>query len=79
MDIASKFEQIAKIENTHAQRFKSLLNDFEDDTIYTGKSEDIWICTNCGHIHNGKEAPPACPVCGKQRGYFLNKMYFTII
>ena len=77
--IASAFDLIAKIENTHAQRFKCLINDFDDDTLYQNKNEEIWICTNCGHIHTGPAAPLICPACSKERGYFLNKMYFTII
>jgi len=23
-----------------------------------------WICTICGHIHEGDEPPDFCPVCG---------------
>lgn len=33
----------------------------------TGK----WICTNCGHVHEGRQAPAVCPVCRHDRGYFL--------
>ena len=78
-NIAICFDMIAKIENVHAQRFKGLLNDFDDDTLYQNKNEEIWICTNCGHIHTGPAAPHICPVCSKERGYFLNKLYFTIL
>ena len=50
-----------------------------DDTLYQNKNEEMWICTNCGHVHFGPAAPHVCPVCSKERGYFLNKMYFTIL
>jgi rubrerythrin len=23
-----------------------------------------WICTVCGHIHEGDKPPDVCPVCG---------------
>ena len=23
-----------------------------------------WICVDCGHEHEGDEAPEFCPVCG---------------
>ena len=78
-NIASAFELIGKIENVHATRFKSLLDDFDDDTLYQGKPQEIWICTNCGHVHQGPMAPLKCPVCSVERGYFLNKMYFDIL
>ena len=22
-----------------------------------------WVCTVCGHIHEGEEAPDTCPLC----------------
>jgi len=78
-NISSAFELIGKIENIHALRFKGLLNDFDDDTLYQNKSEEIWICTNCGHVHQGPQAPFMCPVCSKERGYFLNKSYYSIL
>ena len=35
--------------------------------------EVAWICLNCGHIHFGKEAPAACPVCAHPQAYFMEK------
>ena len=33
---------------------------------------DIKIrCMNCGHIQKGKMAPPVCPSCHYERGYFI--------
>ena len=23
-----------------------------------------WVCTVCGYIHEGEEAPEVCPICG---------------
>ncbi|MBQ7900487.1 MAG: rubrerythrin family protein [Clostridia bacterium] len=78
-NISTVFDMIAKIENIHAQRFKNLLDDFEDDKLYQKENDQIWICTNCGHIHTGPGAPHVCPVCTKPRGYFMNKEYITIL
>ncbi|WP_354000878.1 rubredoxin-like domain-containing protein, partial [Campylobacter jejuni] len=25
--------------------------------------EELWVCEVCGHIHRGKKAPAACPLC----------------
>ena len=30
-----------------------------------------WMCMNCGHIQKGKMAPPVCPSCHYERGYFI--------
>ena len=78
-NIAAAFTMIAKIENIHAQRFKNLLDDFEDNKLYVKDGDQTWICTNCGHIHTGPSAPDVCLVCNVQRGYFLHKDYFTIL
>ncbi|MBE5874630.1 MAG: rubrerythrin family protein, partial [Lachnospiraceae bacterium] len=32
--------------------------------------DTIWKCTNCGHIHIGKQAPEICPVCSHPQAYF---------
>ena len=29
------------------------------------------MCTNCGYIYEGKEAPKVCPVCAHPQGYFM--------
>ena len=29
------------------------------------------MCLNCGHIHQGTEAPEHCPVCRHEQGYFI--------
>jgi rubrerythrin len=30
-----------------------------------------WICTVCGHIHEGPEPPPVCPNCGANADDFV--------
>ncbi len=30
-----------------------------------------WRCTVCGHIHEGAEAPEACPLCKKSKEFFV--------
>ncbi|MDT8444708.1 MAG: DUF2231 domain-containing protein [Desulfuromonadales bacterium] len=30
-----------------------------------------WRCTVCGYIHEGKEPPDICPVCGADRAQFV--------
>ena len=35
------------------------------------KDEKVfWKCLNCGHIHEGEEAPVVCPTCIHPQGYF---------
>ena len=73
-EAAATFQQIAEIEAAHSQRFRKIADSLENNTFYMCENADgtkKWICTNCGHIHEGKEAPALCPVCKHPQGYFL--------
>ena len=43
----------------------------KDHTFFERCETGKWICTNCGHVHEGRQAPAVCPVCRHDRGYFL--------
>ena len=47
----------------------------ENGTYYSREEQGRWICTNCGYIHDGKQAPSVCPVCRHEKGYFLPYEY----
>ena len=69
--IAFLFEKVAEIEKRHEERYLKLLARLEGDLVFkTDNNETVWICTNCGHIHVGKNAPKICPVCDHPQGYF---------
>lgn len=73
-EVAATFQQIAEIEAAHSQRFRKIADSLENNTFYMCENTDgtkKWICTNCGHVHEGKEAPALCPVCKHPQGYFL--------
>ena len=69
--VASSFHQIAKIEKVHGDRFGELAELLEQNKLFISDVECKWMCLNCGHIHEGKEAPGKCPVCHHDRGYFI--------
>lgn len=69
--IASAFQQIAKIEKTHGERFGKFAELLETNKLFVSDVDVGWICLNCGHIHTGKEAPMSCPVCHHEQGYFI--------
>lgn len=72
-DIAFLFEEVAKIEKEHEERYNALLASLENDAVFKADDECAWICRNCGHIHFGKEAPSVCPVCAHPQAYFERK------
>ena len=55
--IAYLFEEVAKIEKEHEERYKKLLANIEGGIVFSRDEEMIWQCSNCGHIIVGKKAP----------------------
>lgn len=70
-EAASAFYQIAEIEHIHEERFGRLAEMLESNTYYNTEDVCRWMCTNCGYIHEGKQAPKVCPVCRHEQGYFI--------
>lgn len=71
LEAASAFYQIAQIEHVHQERFAKLAQMIETNTLYESGTKTRWMCTNCGYIHEGNQAPPVCPVCRYEKGYFI--------
>ena len=71
--IAELFEGVAKIEKEHEERYLKLLANVEGGLVFSRDGDMIWQCSNCGHIHVGKEAPEVCPVCAHPKAYFQLK------
>ena len=72
--IAYLFEAVGKIEQEHEERYRAVLEKLNTDTIFVSEEVQVWICTNCGHIHVGKKAPEMCPVCQHPKAYFQKKV-----
>ena len=70
-EIAASFQRIAAIEQTHGNRFGYLADLLEREKLFVSDAACGWMCLNCGHIHQGTEAPKLCPVCQHQQGYFI--------
>ena len=69
-DIAVLFDSVGAIEKTHEERYLKLLRNVEDGSVFTKKEKTVWICSNCGHIHDSESAPQMCPVCDHSQAYF---------
>lgn len=68
--IAKLFEAIAVAEKNHEERYQALLKLFEGNEVFRKKSPVVWRCRNCGYVHEGPEAPKACPACAHPQAYF---------
>lgn len=69
-ELAEKFRAVGRIEKTHEERYRTLLNNVETNAVFEKAGERMWECRNCGHIVVGKAAPEICLVCNHPRSYF---------
>ena len=69
-EIASKFRMVGAIEKHHEERYRKLIGNIEGGLVFSRDGDRTWVCSNCGHIVIGKEAPQICPVCAHPRSYF---------
>lgn len=71
--IAYLFEEVAKIEKEHEERYLKLIENIEGGLVFSRDGDTIWQCSNCGHVVIGKVAPEVCPVCNHPKAYFQIK------
>ena len=69
-NIARTFEAIAVAEKQHEKRFLALLARIEADDVFKEEGKVRWRCRNCGYVHEGNEAPNACPACAHPQAHF---------
>ncbi|MCC8134511.1 MAG: rubrerythrin family protein [Tannerellaceae bacterium] len=68
--IAAAFRSIAKVEAEHEKRYRKLLANIEDGTVFKKEEPIKWQCRNCGYVHEGEGAPEKCPACIHPQAYF---------
>jgi rubrerythrin len=64
------FDQIAKIEKHHRDRFKKLLELVEKQRVFQRDEPIKWKCSVCGYVYQGTEPPPRCPYCKHPQEYY---------
>ena len=68
--IADSFKEIAEVEEQHEKRYRKLLSNIENKTVFKKDEVVKWKCRNCGYVHEGKEAPEECPACKHPQAYY---------
>lgn len=68
--IAQVFEAIAVAERQHEKRYLDLAANIENNRVFKREETVIWRCRNCGYLHEGTEAPDACPACAHPKAFF---------
>ena len=67
-EAAIAFQQVAKIEAHHRERYRKLLDLVESGNVYNREQPIKWKCGKCGYVYEGTEPPPKCPSCKHPKG-----------
>ncbi len=70
IEISNMFALVAKIEKEHEERYRKLLQNIKDGTVFHRETEQEWECGNCGHVYKSVDALQLCPVCKHPQSYF---------
>ncbi len=69
-EVVESFKEIAEVEEQHEKRYRKLLENVKNGTVFKKNSEVKWKCRNCGYVHSAKGAPKTCPACKHAQSYY---------
>lgn len=68
--VAALFEKVSVAEKHHEERYRALQHNVEQGKVFKKDEATTWACRNCGYVHEGPEAPKACPACAHPQEHF---------
>ncbi len=68
--LAAQFRMVGAIEKAHEKRYRDLLKNIENNSVFEKTDENMWECRNCGHLVEGTKGPEVCPVCVHPKSFF---------
>ncbi len=69
-EVAKAFKEIGEVEEQHEKRYRTLLSNVKNKTVFKKDKVVKWKCRNCGYVHEGSEAPKTCPACSHPQDYY---------
>lgn len=69
-EVAESFTEISEVEQFHEMRYRQLINNLKEGSVFKKNKTVKWHCRNCGYIHEGTEAPQECPACKHTQSYY---------
>jgi rubrerythrin len=69
-EVAGAFKMIANVEKRHEARYAKLAENILNNKVFQKDQPVLWKCGNCGHIHQGPNAPEKCPACLHPQAFF---------
>ncbi len=68
-EVSMAFKMIAKVEAEHEKRYRKLLQNIEDGSIFLKDGKVFWRCRNCGYVYEAREAMEICPACQHSKAF----------
>ena len=68
--IGTIFDMVSVAEKQHERRYRGLLENINQGRVFKRGQPVKWRCLNCGYVHEGPEAPAACPACAHPQAFF---------
>ncbi len=69
-EVATMYKMIGIAEAQHEKRYRALLANVEQGTVFKKNGKVFWRCSNCGYIHEATEALKNCPACNHPQAHF---------
>ena len=69
-NIAKRFSSISIAEKHHEERYKKLLEQLKNKTLFKKGKQVAWVCRECGYVHVGETPPDECPSCDHPQAYY---------
>lgn len=68
--ISKTFAFIADVEKQHEKRYRKLLENLKNGSVFKKDKPVKWKCRNCGYVHEGTDALKVCPACAHPQTHF---------
>jgi rubrerythrin len=70
-EVALTFKMVGEVEKYHERRYRKLLEDVKNGTVFEKPEKVAWKCRNCGRVIEGMAtAPKVCPTCKHPQEHF---------
>jgi rubrerythrin len=69
-EVARTFRAISLVEKRHEARYRKLLDNVKNKTVFRKPQKVAWKCRVCGQVIESDKAPDKCPVCDHPQEYF---------
>lgn len=69
-EVAAMYRAISVAEAQHEKRYRDLITNIENNSVFEKDEEVVWRCLNCGYILSAKKAPELCPACKHPKAHF---------